>query len=175
MNLEKLKSLEGMRVRLRPAATSRTPDGVIEHFDDQWIVDHVDKQAVGLHNISTDHILNLNPDHVHHFTSDVQSHDGLTRGFLELNVRVTLSGPSCSIEPILSGAARSPRWPSPKAWFWFLVGALLSLSSYSRPGAAQQPTLEDHVVKGGLGLEFSYLDHTRLSRCRAGRQPRNRP
>lgn len=110
MNLAKLKQSIGTCVRLRPPAICQAPDGRALQADDEWLVESASHDGLRLYNVRTDHVLELNPDHVHHFTSGQRSIGAPPTGFLELNVQVTLSGLRCSIEPILSGAARVSRF-----------------------------------------------------------------
>jgi hypothetical protein len=108
VNIKQLKKNLHHRVRLRPVPLSKDADGRAVNADDHWILASLVNERVELSNVRTGHVIGLNPDHVHSYTSDVVPHGSVPAGFLELKVQVTLSGACATVEPILSGAARLP-------------------------------------------------------------------
>ena len=118
MNFEKLKDSLNCLVRLLPPADRRSSENSFSPTDDEWRLERVDKkQGIQLKNLRTSHVVTLNADHVHHFTSAPCETDGVPRGFLELCVTIRLDGDRATVEPILSGPARMlsrdneiPRW-----------------------------------------------------------------
>jgi hypothetical protein len=94
-----IKKLERSVVRIRPIAKRfngrggpRLPD-----MDDEWRIQQVLDQGVGIQNIRTDHGTVLGYDHIHHWTSDPAR--GKTYGFLILNVQIHIAGNHLWIEP----------------------------------------------------------------------------
>jgi hypothetical protein len=102
MNKAKLEQCLWQRVRLRPIAWRRTPDGAwLPPIDDDWIVTEVLQHGVRLHNIRTDHTPTLGFDHIHQYITDpARDWDGLKHGFLDLNAQLTLSGCNVFNEPV---------------------------------------------------------------------------
>jgi hypothetical protein len=94
MNLKQLKKQVGMNLRLRPlplridASGEQLPD-----CDDHWCLQNIleEPSSLQLLNISTGHILNLQPDNVKEYRSP---------DFLLLRCRVIIGPQGIAIEPI---------------------------------------------------------------------------
>ncbi len=60
----------------------------------------ISNEAVELQNLRTDHVLRLNRDHIHSYTSNpTPAADGVIRGYLKLTVQVVVEGVDVSIRP----------------------------------------------------------------------------
>jgi hypothetical protein len=117
MNKTKLAECLWQRVRLRPIAWRRTPDGEwLLTIDDEWIPTEVSERGLRIQNIRTGHAPLIGFDHIHHYMSDpARDWDGLKHGFLDLNVQLTLSGCNAFPEPLRRHrarrrAARAAKW-----------------------------------------------------------------
>jgi hypothetical protein len=84
MNLSKLQSSKGGRLRLVPAATVGRADGGTEERDDLWLLSDVSRDCLQLVNERTNQHVGLSPDHVHSYTSSPPGSNFV--GFLELKV-----------------------------------------------------------------------------------------
>lgn len=111
MNKTKLACNLYARLRLRPIAWRRTVDGNwLPEIDDDWILTEVSECGLHIQNVRTDHAPLIGFDHVHHYVTDpARDWDGLKHGFLDLNVRLTLSGCNVFTDPIHRHRPRRPR------------------------------------------------------------------
>lgn len=102
MNQAKLKECLWQRVRLRPIAGRRMTDGTgLPAIDDEWIPTELSERGLRIRNVRTHHAPLVGLDHIHHYVSDLnRDWDGLRRGFLDLNVQLTLSGCNVFTEPL---------------------------------------------------------------------------
>ncbi|MGH9460196.1 MAG: hypothetical protein ACRD1X_03200 [Vicinamibacteria bacterium] len=93
MNAKQFSKNLGRRVRLRPIAKRQLADGTpLPLIDDEWFVERIEEHHVVLHNLRTDHILELGFDNIREFRSPQ---------FLLLRCQVTLRGISVIIEPFV--------------------------------------------------------------------------
>jgi hypothetical protein len=90
MNLDRLKRNVGQWVQLLPSARRLdTQGGELESVDDDWILEAVGADSIGLSNPRTGHVATLGHDHIHNYTSNPQrSTQGVKYGFLTLNVQI---------------------------------------------------------------------------------------
>lgn len=97
MNVSKLQSSLGTRVRLRPLAR-RSAHRV--QIDDDWILEGLDPRgALRLSNTRTGHICFLTGDQIYHFENDLNRHtSGLRFGFLHLKVQILLTNTEVKTE-----------------------------------------------------------------------------
>jgi hypothetical protein len=102
MNKVKLEQCLWQRIRLRPIAWRRTPDGHwLPPLDDEWIPTELSERGLRIRNVRTQHAPLVGLDHIHHYVSDPEREwDGLRHGFLDLNVQLTLSGCNVFTEPL---------------------------------------------------------------------------
>jgi hypothetical protein len=99
MQKSSLKKLELSTVRIRPVAKRfNGRDGPrLPVMDDDWRIQQVLEEGVGIQNTRTDHGTVLGYDHIHHWTSDPAR--GKRYGFLTLNVQIHIGGSHLWIEP----------------------------------------------------------------------------
>jgi hypothetical protein len=102
VNLDRMRSAVGQRVRLRPGAIELDTDGFgVWSQDDDWVVDSIYDEVIRIRNTRTGHCADLGKDHIHHYTSDPQPsrQSGVAHGFLTLTVQLYLHGLNVSIAP----------------------------------------------------------------------------
>ena len=102
MQKSKLKNSSGTHVRLIPPAHSILNGYRLPQRDDVWITDaEMEGDALTIRNISTNHVVRLGLDQIHHFDSDQSSEeDGIKRGFLTLLVQISMEGVNVNVRPL---------------------------------------------------------------------------
>lgn len=101
MKYDQLKKNRGEQVRIRPMALRSDGFSELPPEDDYWIIQQVAREGVQISNTRTGHVTTLGLDHIQSYCSDPdKSVGGLTRGFLNLHVQISLRGNSLDIEPI---------------------------------------------------------------------------
>jgi len=97
MNKDYLKKSIGFHVQLRPPATDR--DGHI--LDHDWLIRSVESDRLRIDMIGYGYTVALGLDHVYSFlTNPERDRDGVRFGFLQLHIRLMVSGSSVTIEPL---------------------------------------------------------------------------
>lgn len=105
MNLSKLQSSKGARLRLVPPATVARVEGGSEERDDLWLLSDVSLDCVQLVNERTHQHVALSPDHVHSYTSSPPGSN--FAGSLELKVTIDITSLEPAVRIIPSGAAKN--------------------------------------------------------------------
>lgn len=106
MNFDKI-ALSGI-VRLRPIAWTQSDDTQWHQIDDEWMIESASRTAgIKLYNRRRGTRIQLNEDHVDHYSTDPNGSTETKKGFLSLLAKVTIgSSNGTAVEP-LSAAERS--------------------------------------------------------------------
>jgi hypothetical protein len=111
MNKDQLRKCVGHWVRLIPIAHRLDVRGYpLVQIDDDWRVESVTDAGVRLFLQRTGHGRTLGLDTVHHYSTD-RIEQGVPRGFLTLNVQLSIQGNDVHITPTRPGEPVAPRIP----------------------------------------------------------------
>ena len=157
MNLSKMTAHKGQLLRLFPQAQVWTPTEP-QHIDDLWMLMEVrDGNCVELRNERTNHVVQLSPDHVHHFTSSTIQERKTFAGWLELNVCIDLSDDVPKVTPIPSGVARtlpSTEQPPLRVRLKAVLDTINpAICEIAKPGMSISVMISDHHLRDLLKIK----------------------